>query len=1055
MKKRLSILLVLVVTAGLILSCFSSCAKTETKTPAGGVKTYLDFEGADFTGAIQAGEVYDTVLESELGTKKIDQFDSVVDMLKAVDMGKIDFGAMASDSVYSHTVSGEYKNISFTFAPPEVFTSENAQIFATAELANQYNAFLDEMIASGELAEVVNFWLSGELPNEADIPVVEGSNENGEIIFAASSGYAPMYYLGANGESIGFNRHMSELFAAYLGKKPVFEEMNYAAVLPYVKSGKADMSACCFGLTAAREEADIYFCKPYMSCYMAIAYKTDTPTEPVKNVYGVLNSAGEYDIYNLNGFEKTAPSKELSWEDYKGKKLSMVVGFAYGSDVVEDFETEDIQFFQDYSLMLESVAVGKTDGAFVDLTAAPIYENERDDLTFVPVPSEFFISPMGFICSDPELLSQFNVFLAEATTDGTMDELHDKWMLSVPDSKTPMPEIENKNDPDPITAYLSELTLPFSYFGEGNEIKGYDAELLIRFANSIGRGVSVTPVEFNAILPAVQSGKADFGAAGISITAEREEMVDFSDPTYTDSLALMIRAGGAAGGAAPAGSDAGGGRIISAPTATEKTAEKPYNPDNLSAEDIMGGTFAARLGSIYDQIVYDNFEPSKVELFEDFASAYEAVNQGKVQYAVYDTVISMIGIKQYENLSYFELPESYLNVPDAYAANFSKQDLIDEFNAFLKEANADGTVADMKERWLSQKFDENTTKMPYINLDDNTGETIRIAVDATSAPYTYIDGSNTPIGFDVEMLMHFAESTNRKLEFQNMAFNAILPTINSGKADMGIGSISITDERKETVLFTDPVYYERAAVIYKIASSEEIKENKFIAYIKTAVQRNLLEDNRYKLLINGLVVTMVITVCSMLAGTILGGFMAYFLTRKNRIAKRLAKLVSGLVNGLPTVTLLMVAYYIIFGSSQISNVIIATATFSLIMAIRIGEVLAGAIETIDPIEIEAARSSGFTAAGAFMTVTLPQAVKRALSPYLTNFVNLMKETAIVGYVAIQDLMRASDIIRSRTYDAYFPLLFAALIYLVVTTIFILIFKAIIVKVNKNVSEDSK
>jgi polar amino acid transport system substrate-binding protein len=122
------------------------------------------------------------------------------------------------------------------------------------------------------------------------------------------------------------------------------------------------------------------------------------------------------------------------------------------------------------------------------------------------------------------------------------------------------------------------------------------------------------------------------------------------------------------------------------------------------------------------------------------------------------------------------------------------------------------------------------------------------------------------------------------------------------------------------------------------------------------------------------------------------------------------------------------------------------------MAVRIGEVLAGAIETIDPTEIEAARASGFTAAGAFMTVTLPQAVKRALSPYLTNFVNLMKETAIVGYVAIQDLMRASDIIRSRTYDAYFPLLFAALIYLVVTTVFILIFKAIIKKVNKNVSE---
>jgi polar amino acid transport system substrate-binding protein len=1274
-----------------MLSCLAGCAKKETV----GEKTYTDFMGPEFVGSIQAGEVYDVIIEKELGTKRVNQFESVVDMLKAVDLGKVDFGVMASDSIYSHSTSGEFKNLAFTFLPPEMFTSENAQIFKSQELAAQYNEFLDSLIKSGELAEIIDFWLAGELPNAEDIPVIEGSDENGEIVFAASSGYAPMYYSGEDGKPVGFNKEMSDRFAAYLGKKPVYAEMSYGGILPYVQSGKADMSACCFSLTGTREESGVYFCKPYMSCYAAIAYRTDTATVPAKNVYGVLNKNGDYDIYNLPEVNSTKTDKpsvsELSWEDYKGKTLSMVVGFAYGQDVKEDFQTEDVQFFQDYSLMLESVAVGKTDGAFVDLTAAPIYEKERPDLTYVPVPAEFFNSPMGFICSDKELLKQFDVFLAESYENGTMEQLHQKWMTTVPDSATPMTEIINKNDPDPITAYLSELTIPFTFIGDNNEAKGYDAELLVMFANSIGRGVKVTPVEFNAILPAVVSGKADFGAAGISITAEREEMVDFSEPTYTDSLALMIRAT----------DKAAAETAVSETAATETAAavEKSHNPDNLTVDDIMGGTFATRMGTIHDKIINDNFKPSKVEIFEDVASVFEAVNQGKAEYAVYDTVISLIGIKEYENLSYFELPESYLNVPDAYAANFSKQGLVDEFNTYLKEAAADGTLADMKERWLSQKFDEDTTQMPYINLDDNTGETIRVALDATSPPYSYIAENNTPIGFDVELLSRFAESTNRKLELQNMAFNAVVPTINSGKADMGIGAISITDERKEMVLFTDPVYYEGAAVIYKnaqtvvkpqipynpdnltvddimggtfavrlgsiyddlvmntfepskverfqdlatafeaisqgkleyavydsvysiqaakyfpnlayftlpdtlfkvpdgysvnfsneelvgelnsflaeikangvyddmyerwlsaafdentttmpyinlddntgetirvaadatsmpfsyvigdnvstgfdvefmarfaestnrklevtnmpfdailpslqsgihdigvgsmtiteerakqvfftdpiyneysnvyyrLSSTEKTSENAFITYVKSAVQRNLIEDNRYKLLVNGLVVTMIITVSSMFIGTILGGGMAYFLTRKNRFAKRCAKLISGLVNGLPTVTLLMVAYYIIFGSSQISNVIIAIATFSLIMAIRIGEVLAGAIETIDPTEIEAARASGFTAAGAFMTVTLPQAVKRALSPYLTNFVSLMKETAIVGYVAIQDLMRASDIIRSRTYDAYFPLLFAAFIYLVVTTIFIVIFKAIIKRVNK-------
>jgi polar amino acid transport system substrate-binding protein len=1020
-------LIMSILAALLILSCFTGCSE---KTDSGGVKTYTDFMGSEFVGAIQAGEVYDIIMEEQLGTKRINNFDSVTDMLKAVDLGKIDFGVMASDSIYSHTVSGEYKNLAFTFLPPEMFTSKNAQIFHTKELADEFDEFIDSLIESGELAEIINFWLSGELPDEKDIPVITGSEENGEIIFAASAGYAPMYYLGENGQNIGFNKEMSERFAAYLGKKPVFVDMNYAAILPYVQSGKADMSACCFGLTDDREDSETIFSKPYMSCYAAVAYRSDSPTQPTDNVYGVMNAADGYDIYNLPAETETETEDILTWEDFKGKNLSMVVGFAYGENVKEDFATDDVQFFQDYSLMLETVSVGKTDGAFVDLTAAPIYEKEIPELTFVPVPEEFFSSPMGFICSDPDLLNQFNLFLAEKYADGTMDALREKWMSSVPDSATPMPEIVNKDDPDPIIFYLSELTLPFTFIGEGSQAKGYDAELLISFANSIGRGVSITPVEFNAILPAVQSGKADFGAAGISITAEREQMVDFSDPTFTDTLALMVKNPNAAIG-------------------PETVAGKPYNPNNLTIEDIMGGTFAVRLGTVYDALITDEFEPSKVERFQDNASAFEAVNQGKLQYAVYDSFVASEAVKEFDDLAYFTIPEEYFSVADGYAVQLTDTTLADDLNKFIAEINANGVYTEISYRWLSPEFDADTTKIPEINLDDNTGELLRVAADATSQPFSYVIGENVSTGFDIEFVMRFAEATNRKLEITNMPFDAILPSVQSGKYDLAVGCITITEERSNSVLFTDPVYFERSNVVYRMGSAEAVTENTFIKYIKDAVNRNLIEDNRYKLIIRGLIVTMIITVSSMFAGTLLGGIVAYFLTRKNRLAKRAAKLAAGLINGLPTVTLLMVAYYIIFGSSQINNVVIAVATFSVIMGIRIGEILAGAIETIDKTEIEAARASGFTAFGAFMTVTLPQAVKRALSPYLTSFVSLMKETAIVGYVAIQDLMRASDIIRSRTYDAYFPLLFAAFIYLTVTTIFILLFKAIIKAVGSS------
>ena len=227
----------------------------------------------------------------------------------------------------------------------------------------------------------------------------------------------------------------------------------------------------------------------------------------------------------------------------------------------------------------------------------------------------------------------------------------------------------------------------------------------------------------------------------------------------------------------------------------------------------------------------------------------------------------------------------------------------------------------------------------------------------------------------------------------------------------------------------------------------------FAEWLKTAIRRNLLTDNRWKMILDGLGVTMIIALFSQILGTVFGCFVCFALMRKNKIVKRLGDLYCGIIHGTPIVVLLMITYYIIFGSTQISNVFVAVAAFTLIMGAGVADNLKGAIDTIDPVEIEAARSIGFTAAGAFLAVTFPQAVRRALPGYTKGFVELVKATAIVGYIAIQDLTRAGDIIRSRTYDAYFPILLVAVIYLIVTTICVQLFKLILKKAGEEVKHD--
>jgi polar amino acid transport system substrate-binding protein len=192
---------------------------------------------------------------------------------------------------------------------------------------------------------------------------------------------------------------------------------------------------------------------------------------------------------------------------------------------------------------------------------------------------------------------------------------------------------------------------------------------------------------------------------------------------------------------------------------------------------------------------------------------------------------------------------------------------------------------------------------------------------------------------------------------------------------------------------------------------------------------------------------MIISVLAQLLGTVFGCLVCFVLTRKSKPVKWLGSLYCGLINGTPIVVLLMITYYIIFGSANVSNVLVAVAAFAMVMGAGIAVNLKGAIDTVDPVEIEAARSIGFSAFKAFLTVTFPQAIRRALPGYTNGFVELVKATAIVGYIAIQDLTRAGDIIRSRTYDAYFPLLFVAIIYLTVTTICVQSFKLAVKRIN--------
>ena len=212
---------------------------------------------------------------------------------------------------------------------------------------------------------------------------------------------------------------------------------------------------------------------------------------------------------------------------------------------------------------------------------------------------------------------------------------------------------------------------------------------------------------------------------------------------------------------------------------------------------------------------------------------------------------------------------------------------------------------------------------------------------------------------------------------------------------------------------------------------------------------NFIEQDRWNLVLNGFGVTLKVTFFSVLLGIAIGVLIAIIRSThdKNRNEMRtglgktflsvlnfICKTYLTVIRGTPVVVQLMFMFFVIFGSSN-NKVLIAVLAFGINSGAYVAEIVRGGIMSIDEGQFEAGRSLGFNYVQTMRYIIIPQTFKVVLPSLANEFIVLLKETSIVGYVALQDLTRSVDIIRSRTYDAAITLTVLALLYLTMVLFF--------------------
>lgn len=445
-----------------------------------------------------------------------------------------------------------------------------------------------------------------------------------------------------------------------------------------------------------------------------------------------------------------------------------------------------------------------------------------------------------------------------------------------------------------------------------------------------------------------------------------------------------------------------------------------------SLDELNGTEIGLSTSSTFESIVNKRMNNVKVKYYDNATDRILALRNGKISAYITDAALAQESLRHNKDLT---IIEEYIEEENyAYAIAPLKKELKEKIDIALKKLKEDGTLERLQEKWFGDN--EENKKLENIKLTEKNG-TIKFGTLATSAPFAYLKNEEI-VGYDIDTMLYVCKLLGYNLEVVVMDWNGLLTSVSVGKVDVAGCSIIVTEEREKSMLFSEPNYTGGVvAVVLKDSSTS----NNLIKKLKINFYNTFIKENRYKIFGNGILVTLQISILTIIFGTMLGIFLGIIRISKNNLLKIGSKLFISIIQGMPITVLLLIMYYLIFVKIFFSPIVVAVITFSIYMSVYVAEMIRGGYEAISQNQIQAAYAMGFSKVQTIKYVIFPQLIDYVMPIYKGQVISTIKSTSVVGYIAVTDLTKVGDMIRSRTFDAFFSLIAVAIIYLIICMIF--------------------
>ena len=908
-------------------------------------------------------------IEPRIGVEWFNDYNSGIEALR---LGRVD--AMPLDFFYARRWADQNPG---SFAITEPYHSIPWGFFFAkgSPLRDKVKGVLAGMTESGELKRILDKWTTSDDPAALALDTLDYrkdfTGKAGVFRFATPGDREPVSFRRADG-IVGFDIDIARRIAYELDMRFETVQISMGALVPAVQAGKAEMGGGGIAITEARaEQVD------FSDCYYRV------PT-----VFLTRRSSGP-----------TARRKLISTAaDLKGRLCAAVTGTV--TDEIARMIQPDLKicWFNDYNSATEALLLGKVDVIPMDMVIARQWVAQR--------PTELRIAVTGgrnpygyFIAKGNPLYGSVNGELRKMIADGTVRRIIDKWSDASDLSKV-MPELL---PPVPATAMKLRIASscseePGSFVRDG-EIVGFDIDILGLIAARTGRRLEIVQVSHAARIDTVKNGKSDVGFGCITITEERKKSVDFTDCYYDGGFAMLVR--------------------------REKN-------DGIRTPADLRGKHVAHMSSDFHKRELKALQPEiAFDPYSEYAFAFESLRKGKIAAVSIGRTYADFWLARFPGE--FQIAFDYAD--DSCAFLLPKGSPYKaKLDVEIRKMMAAGECERIYGKWCAAAKSGRTMKLPEFPPPPADAPVVSVACSALSEPWCFVaDGAIA--GIDVEILLTVAHRLGWRLTTKAYSWGGMLDAVNAGRTDIACGGIYTGGNEFPTVDVSAKYADEKMCVMALNAGDDRSgPERSFLSACATSLKasfvRTFVTENRWKLMATGLGVTLLITFLATVLGTLLAFPLWLARTSRHAFVSSCAKGYVSLLQGTPVLVLLMVLFYLVFGKVDIDGIWVAVIGFALNFAAYFSEMLRSGIDSIPRGQTEAALALGYRPKKAFCRFVLPQAVRAILPVYRGEIISVLKATSVVGYIAINDLTKASDLVRSRTYESFFPILTTALIYFV-------------------------